>query len=195
MTGRRASGEVVRANLTALGHVRGSCTVSTLSLSFAVALLCACGPAGEAEAAPVTCTRSCAGRACGADGCGGSCGTCAAGASCVGSQCLADSQPSLSCPGGLRCVADEHFAYAFECTRDGVSGPWICTRLHPKPSSPHPDLIGCVHECRWGESGCNEADSWEGAQCRACESACAETVEVRCAAESAQSCPAPCACR
>jgi hypothetical protein len=148
-----------------------------------------CDGAFQCVPAQTACVPSCGGKACGDDGCGGSCGTCAVGTTCSsGGTCA-----SASCATGLRCLAEQYTAYAYDCARSATTGPWTCAAQWAMGAFPTRAL--CETACAGGESGCHEGDSKVGAECRTCWAACAAAEELACSEETAGSCPAPCACR
>jgi hypothetical protein len=100
---------------------------------------------------------------------------------------------SPSCTGGLRCLAEEHVAYRYTCTRASTAEPWQCVQQAP---------IGffalnteCQIACAEGQSACQENDTDVGTACRACYASCLPYSDTTCDGEAPGTCPSPCACR
>jgi hypothetical protein len=132
-----------------------------------------------------SCTRNCAGRACGDDGCGGSCGTCPMGQSCNGmGQCVPTCTPNCAgrecgsdgCGGSCgtcaapstcnmgRCTCTPNCA-GRECGSDGCGGSCgTCAA----PSTCNMGRCTCTPSCS-GSRSCGMPDGC-GGRCTGCPS-------------------------
>lgn len=92
------------------------------------------GPCMGCPGAPppdVTCTRQCAGRACGDDGCGGQCGSCARGQMCSGGACVAGPDACAPVCSGRVCGPDGCGGSCGDCGASGTCNAMTgqcCTR-------------------------------------------------------------------
>jgi secreted trypsin-like serine protease len=155
-----------------------------------------------------SCTPSCSGKQCGADGCGGTCGSCASSSTCnTSGQCVASTTSSCAhaiCSTGAKltatcdscaskiCASDNYCcttAWDAQCVGEVAS---VCGQPCGA-SSDGGATSSCSHsQCSTGsklKSGCNACVT---SICSADSYCCANTWDAQCVAEVAQFCDTSC---